>query len=267
MDISIIQMILIFLVAFLAGMESILDEFQFHQPLVACTLIGTVLGDPASGILLGGTLQFITLGWMNIGAAVAPDAALASVISTILFVAGKQPLNTAIALAIPIATAGQALTVLVRTITVGIQHAADKSVQDGDLRRITMLHLGALMLQGLRIAIPAIIIASVVNTSGVQNALAAIPEWITKGLAVGGGIIVVVGYAMVINMIRAPGLMIFFFLGFVIAAFAKFNLIAYGILGFAIAYLYIKLHPKYHQGFVGSNVSAPSSNKLDNQLD
>ena len=36
---SFISVILIVVVAFLAGMEGILDEFQFHQPLVACTLI------------------------------------------------------------------------------------------------------------------------------------------------------------------------------------------------------------------------------------
>ena len=37
---SIITVILIIIVALLAGMEGVLDEFQFHQPLVACTLIG-----------------------------------------------------------------------------------------------------------------------------------------------------------------------------------------------------------------------------------
>lgn len=42
---SIISIILVVLVAFLAGMEGILDEFQFHQPLVACTLIGLVTGN------------------------------------------------------------------------------------------------------------------------------------------------------------------------------------------------------------------------------
>ena len=29
---SIISMVLVILIAFLAGMEGILDEFQFHQP-------------------------------------------------------------------------------------------------------------------------------------------------------------------------------------------------------------------------------------------
>lgn len=54
---SIISMILVVIVAFLAGMEGILDEFEFHQPLVACTLIGLVTGHLTEGIILGGSLQ------------------------------------------------------------------------------------------------------------------------------------------------------------------------------------------------------------------
>ena len=34
-DMSIISAILVVVVAFLAGLEGILDQFQFHQPLVA----------------------------------------------------------------------------------------------------------------------------------------------------------------------------------------------------------------------------------------
>lgn len=56
---SVISIILVLLVAFLAGMEGILDEFQFHQPLVACTLIGLVTGNLEAGIVLGGTLQMM----------------------------------------------------------------------------------------------------------------------------------------------------------------------------------------------------------------
>ena len=41
---SFITILLIAVVALLAGMEGILDEFQFHQPIVACTLIGLVSG-------------------------------------------------------------------------------------------------------------------------------------------------------------------------------------------------------------------------------
>ncbi len=80
MEITTLQIVLVFIVACIAGMGSILDEFQFHRPLIACTLVGIVLGDMKTGIIIGGTLEMIALGWMNIGAAVAPDAALASII-------------------------------------------------------------------------------------------------------------------------------------------------------------------------------------------
>mgnify|MGYP001148053060 CR=1 FL=1 len=83
---SAITILLVAIVALLAGMEGILDEFQFHQPLVACTLIGLVTGHLQEGILLGGSLQMMALGWANVGAAVAPDAALASVASSIIMV-------------------------------------------------------------------------------------------------------------------------------------------------------------------------------------
>lgn len=74
MEITTLQIVLVFIVACIAGMGSILDEFQFHRPLIACTLVGIVLGDMKTGIIIGGTLEMIALGWMNIGAAVAPDA-------------------------------------------------------------------------------------------------------------------------------------------------------------------------------------------------
>lgn len=48
-----ITILLVVIVAFLAGMEGILDEWEFHQPLVACTLIGLVTGHPAEGIIFG----------------------------------------------------------------------------------------------------------------------------------------------------------------------------------------------------------------------
>ena len=107
---SLITIILIIIIALLAGMEGILDEFQFHQPLVACTLIGLVSGHLTEGIILGGSLQMIALGWANVGAAVAPDAALASVASSIIMVLGLEggatdvqtAISTAIAVAIPL---------------------------------------------------------------------------------------------------------------------------------------------------------------------
>lgn len=137
---SIITIILIVIIALLAGMEGVLDEFQFHQPLVACTLIGLVTGHLSEGIILGGSLQMIALGWANVGAAVAPDAALASVASAIIMVLGLQDgsvdsstaITTSIAVAIPLSVAGLFLTMICRTIAIPMVHFMDGAAEKGN---------------------------------------------------------------------------------------------------------------------------------------
>lgn len=252
---DIITIVLIIFVAFLAGMEGILDQFQFHQPIVACTLIGLAAGNPMQGLLLGGSLQLIALGWMNIGAAVAPDAALASIASAILVVYYGAGITEGITIAIPLAIAGQVLTIFVRTITVAIAHAADKKATEGSFRAVEFYHIGALMLQGLRIAIPAAIILSV-PPELVTEALNAIPAWLTGGLAVAGGMIVAVGYAMVINMMATAKLWLFFALGFALSAIGELNLIAMGIIGVVLALLYLQFAPEFNQGGGGGGNSS-----------
>lgn len=248
-----IQMILVILVAAICGMGSVLDEGQTHRPLVACTLIGLVLGDIKTGIILGGTLEMMALGWMNVGAAMAPDAALASVISTILVIVGHQSIGAGIAVAIPIAAAGQVLTIFVRTITVFFQHLADKYAEEANFKGIEMCHFIALLLQGVRVAVPAALVAAVAGTDTVTAMLNSIPEVVTRGLQISGGFIVVVGYAMVINMMEAKSIMPFFFFGFVLAAFLNINLVGFGILGVVFAIFYIQLSPTFNKSQVAAD--------------
>lgn len=261
---DIISITLVVFVAFLAGMEGILDQFQFHQPIVACTLIGLATGNPTEGLVLGGSLQLIALGWMNIGAAVAPDAALASVASAILVTYHGAGVSEGIALAIPLAIAGQVLTIFIRTLTVGIAHGADRKAAEGSFRAVEFYHIGALMIQGLRIAIPAAIILAV-SPVVVTDALNAIPEWLTGGLAVAGGMIVAVGYAMVINMMATAKLWLFFALGFALSAVAELNLIAMGIIGVVLALLYLQFAPEFNQGGGGGGNSS-NGDPLDDIL-
>src|SRR5690625_7876391 len=99
----------------------------------------------------------------------------------------------------------------------------------------------------LRIGIPSLMFAITVGTDTVQNLLTSIPDVITGGVNVAGGMIVVVGYAMVINMMKTGALMPFLYLGFVIAAFTEFHLVALGVIGVILAILYLQLHPQFNQ--------------------
>ena len=240
---SFISVILIVVVAFLAGMEGILDEFQFHQPLVACTLIGLVSGQLVPCVILGGTLQMIALGWANIGAAVAPDAALASIASAIILVMGGQGeagVDTAIAVAIPLAVAGLFLTMVVRTLSVACVHRMDAAAAKGSFGGVEAWHIIAIRMQGLRIAIPAAALLAI-PTSTVQGFLESMPAWLTDGMSIGGGMVVAVGYAMVINMMATREVRPFFAIGFCLAAIPDLTLIALGAIGLSMALIYLTL--------------------------
>ena len=282
--------ILVVLVAFIAGVASVVDERQFHRPLVACTLMGLALGDLPTGIMLGGFLELIALGWMNVGAAMAPDSALASTISALVVIQGHQNIDTGIAIAVPLAAAGQVLTIFVRTITVFFQHQADNFAKTANFRGIELMHISGMALQGLRVAIPTAIVA-LISSDELTRLLNMIPAEVTTGLRIAGGMIAVVGFAMVINMMRSKALMPFFFLGFIAAAAipatqsivplpggsskdvlvalstpAQFNLVAIGLVGACLGLLYTQLNPLFHKSEAPA-VAPAAANDLDNELE
>jgi PTS system mannose-specific IIC component len=267
MNLNIVQMILVVIVAFLAGTEGVLDEFEFHQPVIACTLIGLVTGNLVPCLILGGTLQMIALGWANIGAAVAPDAALASVASAIILVLGGQGtvgVSSAIAIAVPLAVAGLLLTIICRTIATGMVHFMDAAAEKGDIAKIEMWQIIAICMQGVRIAIPAGLILAL-GAAPIRTLLSEMPTWLTAGLAIGGGMVVAVGYAMVINMMATKEVWPFFAIGFVLATVTQITLIGLGAIGICLALIYLKLIKQGGSGNGGSsNTGDPLGDIIDN---
>ena len=74
MDVNIIQALLVFVVAFIMG----IDQFSFleslYQPIVLCPIIGAILGNFQLGVVVGGAYQLIQIGSMPIGGAQPPNA-------------------------------------------------------------------------------------------------------------------------------------------------------------------------------------------------
>ena len=91
---------------------------------------------------------------------------------------------------------------IVRTLSVGLVHTADAAARKGDIKGVERAHFVALLLQGLRIAIPAALLL-MIPAETVKTALEQMPKWLSDGMQIGGGMVVAVGYAMVINMMAS----------------------------------------------------------------
>ena len=59
----------------------------------------------------------------------------------------------------------------------------------------------------------------------------------------------------------------FFFLGFVIAAFTEFNLVAFGIMGAVFAIIYVQLNPKFAAVQAAPAAAVSGSLDADDDLD
>ena len=207
----------------------------------------------------------IALGWANIGAAVAPDAALASVAAAIILVLsgeGKAGVSSSIAIAIPLAVAGLLLTIICRTIATAFVHFMDAAAKEGNIKKVEMWHIIAICMQGIRIALPAALIL-IIGAGPIRTLLTSMPAWLTDGLAIGGGMVVAVGYAMVINMMATREVWPFFAIGFVLATIPQLTLIGLGIIGGSLAFIYLALTKKGGSGNDGSNMGDPIGDIID----
>lgn len=265
---SLVTCLLILIVAFLAGVEGILDEFQFHQPLAACTLVGLVSDYLTEGVLLGGYLQMMALGWANVGAAVAPDVALASIASSILMVHGLHGnlpvdfvISVSIAIAIPLSVIGLTLTKLCRTRAINIVQKMDQEALQADFKAMERQQLFGIGMQGMRVMLPALLLVLIPN-DWIISLIAVCPVVVLRGLSVAKGLIPALGFAIVINVLASKETWVFFALGFILAGISSLSLVGVCIIGAAMMLIYMALKKGTDQG-TNFDIDASISDLLD----
>ena len=110
-----IKAILLGLVSLVAVVDSrLIGRQNIGRPLILSTLAGLVLGDMKQGIILGASLELMSMGFVAIGAAGPPNMQLVSVIATAFAILSCATTEEALSLAIPVAVAGEFLSELMR---------------------------------------------------------------------------------------------------------------------------------------------------------
>ena len=83
MQFTAIQIILVAIWCFIIA----IDQFDFleslYQPIVTGAVIGLILGDLQTGLIVGGTYQLMTIGNMPVGGAQPPNAVIGGVMATV----------------------------------------------------------------------------------------------------------------------------------------------------------------------------------------
>lgn len=244
---SIGMAVLIGLVAVFAMLDSrLLGRLNFEQPLITSTIVGILLGNPAAGLASGATIELMSMGLVQVGAAVPPDMVMGGIIATsFAILTGSDP-EVAVAIAVPIAVLGQLLGVLFRTVIASLGHIADRAIDNGKFKQATNYHIvWGTILYSTMYFIP-VFLAIYLGTDFVQGIVDAIPGWFTNGLNFAAKLLTAYGLALLLSMMASKGMMVFFLVGFFACAYLGLGVTGISIFGVLLAIILVGL--KYAGG-------------------
>lgn len=242
MEANFLQIVLVFIVTFIAA----IDQFDFteslYQPIVTGPIIGAILGDVNTGLVVGGTYQLMTIGNMPIGGAQPPNAVIGGILATVMACSlGMEP-NVAVAAAIPFALLGQYGVTLFFTLRAPLMESFRAAAIKADTKQITVLTVISEAILGLIFAVVVTLFFIAGQTAG-QAVVDAIPAWVNSGLSAAGGMMRFVGFAILLKIMMNKDMWAFFLLGFaltcIVAAIPSLSspmLLIMALIGFGIAY-------------------------------
>lgn len=247
-----IQYLLVFIVTFIVA----IDQFSFleslYQPIVVGPVIGAILGDAQTGLVVGGTYQLITIGSAPIGGAQPPNAVIGGIMATVFAISTKQAPDAAVGLAVPFALLGQYAVTTTFTLMSPLMAAADKAAEEANPAGITRINLIGMGILGLLFGVIVVAAMAVGDTAGttIQN-FAANNSWVMAGLSVAGVMMRYVGFAILMKIMLSGEYWGFFFLGFAgatviggIPSLGGSTLLLLAMAGLAIAMYDYQIHTK-----------------------
>ena len=242
MDVNAVQIALVFLVTFVAA----IDQFDFleslYQPIVTGAVIGAILGDINTGLIVGGTYQLMTIGNMPIGGAQPPNAVIGGIMAAVFACTLDMDPDMAVATAIPFALLGQYGVTLFFTLRAPLLEFFRGAAEKADTKAITKWTIVSEVILGLIFAV----IVTLFFIGGLavgQQVVDAIPDWLNTGLSQAGNMMKFVGFAILLKIMMNRDMWGFFFMGFGLAliasnieAIAGPALLILTLIGFGIAF-------------------------------
>lgn len=239
MSIEVWQIIILALLGGVAIIENLGSNVIMNQALILGTITGLIMGDLTMGLAVGATLQLMGLGIASYGGASIPDYATASIVGTVFAVTSGKGVEFGIGLAVPVALLMIQLDIFARFCNIYLQRKVDKGVENLNFEKTTRFHLAGIFTWGLSRGIPIFLVFSF-GDGIVEFVSSVIPEWLTGGLSVAGGMLPAVGIAILLRYLPVKNFISYLMFGFLAVAYVQMPMFGVALLGFALAILHFK---------------------------
>lgn len=248
---STIQIILIALFTYLGSIGSIVGNtigwYTLGRPLVSSFVVGLIMGDVPTAMMVGVPLQIMYMGNVTPGGAVAWDLSYATYIGTAGAIVFGKGLNATeiIGLAVVFAgiggLVGQLMWNVSYALNLPLNRIANKYAEAGETKKMFIPNVVCGQLIGFACRfIPAVIVLTSMTAASAQADFATlIPGWITTLLSVFGGMMAALGMGIILSFLLKKKYHIAIFLvGFILVTYFGLSMMGVAVVAVLTAVLY-----------------------------
>ncbi len=246
-----VQIILIAVFVYLGSIGSIVGNtigwYTLGRPLIASFVVGVILGDVQTAMMVGIPLQIMYMGNVTPGGAVAWDLSYATYIGTAgAIVFGKgMGMTEIIGLAVVFAgiggLVGQIMWNVSYALNLPLNRVASRYAEAGETKKmfIPNVVLGQLIGFVCRF-VPAIIVLTSITAASAQADFAKIiPGWITTALGIFGGMMASLGMGIILSfLVKKKYHIVIFLAGFILITYFNLSTMAAAVVAVITAILY-----------------------------
>ena len=237
----IVQSVIVGVIYLVLGfLEEYLSFPMCSRPMVVGSVIGFFLGDLKTGV--------------QIGASTPPDSLVGTAVGTAFAIMMHADVEVALALAVPVALLVSMTSSIWLTLRTFWHPTIEKMMNKGDYKGLErMFYVVALTLY-----IPKALLVTFAIMAGstvVEKMISIIPEFVTGGLGVAAGMMVAVGFAMLLKMMWSKKMCVYYFLGFLLVAYLNLPILAVAFFGVILCVIL------YFEGNFKMNKAAPEASE------
>ena len=213
------EIILLAIVTFIFAIDQFSLTELLYRPIIACPIIGAILGDLNTGLVVGGTYELMMIGNMPVGGAQPPNAVLGGIVAMIFSVKLGFSVEQALGASIVFAVFGQYAVTTTFALMSGIMASADKAAENADPKGIVRVNFISMLILGSLFALFAVLAYVGGEAMGEQlQRLSEEYQWFMVGLGAAGGMMRYVGFAILLKIMLANDMWGIYFAGFASAA-------------------------------------------------
>lgn len=240
-SITLMQGILLAIMAFIVGIDFWLEGFFIFRPIIVGTLTGIILKNPKLGLVAGGLTELTFAGLTPAGGTQPPNPVLAAVMTVVLaHTSGHEP-TTAIGLSLPFSFLMQYILLFYYSSFSFFMKGADEAADEANINKMTTINMGLTVFVGLTYAV-IVFLSAYIAQDAMKALVESMPEWLTHGFDIAGGILPAVGFGMLLKVMMKGQYTPYLIIGFVMSSFLPFsNLLPVALVGLALALIVFNL--------------------------